>query len=61
LKILESEKLITPKWDTEKIGPAKKIYSITPEERKMLSKWVGNNCKRKFLRFSLDDIIPVYK
>ncbi|MHB8281144.1 MAG: helix-turn-helix transcriptional regulator [Candidatus Humimicrobiaceae bacterium] len=47
LKILESEKLITPKWDTEKIGPAKKIYSITPEGREMLSKWAENILKRK--------------
>ncbi|MCX6383002.1 MAG: helix-turn-helix transcriptional regulator [Actinobacteria bacterium] len=47
LKILESEKLITPKWDTEKIGPAKKIYSITPDGRKMLSKWAENILKRK--------------
>ncbi|MHB1347780.1 MAG: helix-turn-helix transcriptional regulator [Candidatus Humimicrobiaceae bacterium] len=46
LKILEAEKLIKAKWDTEKIGPAKKVYTITPEGKDMLSGWVANISKR---------------
>ena len=47
LKILEAEKLITSKWDTEEIGPAKKIYTITSEGKEMLSIWSGDILKRK--------------
>ena len=47
LKILEAEKLIKSKWDTEKIGPAKKIYTITPEGKEMLSIWAVDISKRK--------------
>ncbi|MCX6382969.1 MAG: helix-turn-helix transcriptional regulator [Actinobacteria bacterium] len=47
LKLLESEELIKSKWNTEEIGPAKKIYSITPEGVEMLSSWVVNIIKRK--------------
>jgi len=47
LKLLESEELIKSKWDTEETGPAKKIYSITPEGVEMLSSWAANILKRK--------------
>ncbi|MHB1336660.1 MAG: helix-turn-helix transcriptional regulator [Candidatus Humimicrobiaceae bacterium] len=47
LKLLESEELIKSKWDTEEAGPAKKIYSITPEGIEMLSSWAANILKRK--------------
>ena len=47
LKLLEAEELIKSRWDTEKIGPAKKIYSITPEGIEMLSSWTVNIQKRK--------------
>jgi len=47
LKLLEAEELIKSKWDTEEVGPAKKIYSITPEGIEMLSSWKVNIMKRK--------------
>jgi len=47
LKLLETEGLIKSKWDTEEIGPAKKIYSITSEGIEMLSSWAVNILKRK--------------
>lgn len=47
LKLLESEELIKSKWDTEEAGPAKKVYSITPEGVEMLSSWAVNILKRK--------------
>ena len=47
LKLLEVEELIKSKWDTEEIGPAKKIYSITPEGIEMLSGWTAHIVKRK--------------
>lgn len=46
LRLLEAEELIKSKWDTEDIGPAKKIYSITPEGIEMLSSWVINISNR---------------
>ncbi len=46
LRLLETEELIKSKWDTEDIGPAKKIYSITPEGIEMLSSWVINISNR---------------
>jgi len=47
LKLLESEELIKSRWDTEETGPAKKVYSITPEGIEMLSSWTVNIQKRK--------------
>lgn len=47
LKLLEAEELIKSRWDTEEIGPAKKIYSIAPEGIEMLSGWSAHIVKRK--------------
>lgn len=47
LKLLESENLIKSKWETDNAGPAKKIYSITPEGLEMLSSWIADIEKRK--------------
>ncbi|MCL5772301.1 MAG: helix-turn-helix transcriptional regulator [Actinobacteria bacterium] len=47
LRLLESENLIKSKWETDDIGPAKKIYSITPEGLEMLSSWIADIEKRK--------------
>lgn len=47
LKLLESEGFIKSKWETETSGPAKKIYSITPEGSEILSGWVAELKKRR--------------
>jgi PadR family transcriptional regulator, regulatory protein PadR len=47
LKMLESENLIKSRWDTEESGPAKKIYSITPEGIEMLKSWIVNISNQK--------------
>ncbi len=47
LKLLESEGFIKSKWDTEEIGPAKKIYSITSEGLEILSSWAVDIKERK--------------
>jgi len=47
LKLLESESFIKSKWETKENGPAKKIYSITPEGLEILSGWVAELKKRK--------------
>jgi len=47
LKLLESEGFIKSKWETSVNGPAKKIYSITPEGLEILSGWVVELGKRK--------------
>ncbi|MBC8388856.1 MAG: helix-turn-helix transcriptional regulator [Actinobacteria bacterium] len=47
LKLLESEGFIKSKWETRANGPAKKIYSITPEGLEILSGWVVELKKRK--------------
>lgn len=47
LKLLESEGFIKSKWLTETGGPAKKIYSITPEGLEILSGWIAELKKRK--------------
>lgn len=47
LRVLESEGFISSKWKTKAKGPAKKIYSITPEGSKILSGWALELGKRK--------------
>lgn len=47
LKALDSEGSISSKWETGTGGPAKKIYSITPEGSKILSGWASELGKRK--------------
>ena len=46
-KLLESEGFIKSEWKTSVNGPAKKIYSITPEGLEILSSWVVELGKRK--------------
>ncbi|MFO7928608.1 MAG: PadR family transcriptional regulator [Candidatus Humimicrobiaceae bacterium] len=47
LKTLESEGFIESRWETGGSGPAKKIYSITPEGTEMLTSWSAELKKRK--------------
>jgi poly-beta-hydroxybutyrate-responsive repressor len=40
LRAMESEGLVTSEWDTDGSGPAKRLYSLTPEGVEMLRSWV---------------------
>jgi len=46
LKLLESEGFIKFRWNTKDIGPAKKIYSITPDGLEILSSWASDIKRR---------------
>ena len=55
LKLLESEGFIKSRWNTKDTGPAKKIYSITPDGLEILSSWASDikrrmNVFEKFLQ-----------
>jgi PadR family transcriptional regulator, regulatory protein PadR len=47
LKLLASERFIISQWNTDKHGPAKKIYSITDEGLELLSSWAKEIKERK--------------
>ena len=54
LKLLASEGFVISQWDTDKPGPAKKIYSITDEGLELLSSWAEEIKERKkYLEFFL--------
>jgi len=46
LKLLESEGFIKSRWNTKDTGPAKKIYSITPDGLEILSSWASDIKRR---------------
>jgi poly-beta-hydroxybutyrate-responsive repressor len=46
LRLLESEGFIESRWETRGAGPAKRIYSITPDGLEMLSGWVSDIRRR---------------
>jgi len=37
---LEVGSLVTSEWDTERPGPARRIYSLTPDGVVILDRWV---------------------
>jgi PadR family transcriptional regulator, regulatory protein PadR len=41
LRQLEEDGLVFSKWETEGVGPAKRIYQLTDEGRHMLALWIG--------------------
>jgi PadR family transcriptional regulator, regulatory protein PadR len=41
LRQLEEDGLVFSKWETEGVGPAKRIYQLTDEGRQMLAIWIG--------------------
>lgn len=47
LSLLESEGFVKSKWETKEPGPARKIYSITPEGIELLSSWAVEIEKKK--------------
>jgi len=46
LKLLEADGFIKSRWKTDNTGPAKKIYSITPEGIEMMSSWESDIKRR---------------
>lgn len=40
LRQMDEEGLVESKWDAEGDGPAKRVYSITPEGAEILDAWV---------------------
>lgn len=40
LRQMDEEGLVESKWDAEGDGPAKRVYSITPEGTEILDAWV---------------------
>ncbi|MDI3533831.1 MAG: PadR family transcriptional regulator, regulatory protein PadR [Thermosediminibacterales bacterium] len=49
LRKMEEEGLVESKWETEGTGPAKRLYSVTPEGLDILHSWsvnIRNNIKR---------------
>ena len=46
LRLLESEGFIESRWETRGAGPAKRIYSITPDGLEMLSGWASDIKRR---------------
>ncbi len=41
LQRLEADGFIESSWDTSGSGPARKVYSVTPDGREFLDTWVG--------------------
>ena len=41
LRQLEEDGLVFSNWETEGVGPAKRIYQLTDEGRQMLAIWIG--------------------
>ena len=58
LRSMESEGLVTSKWDTKGAGPAKRIYRITPQGEEILHGWAITLQKRKE---SLEQFLSLYE
>jgi len=41
LRQMEEEGLVASQWEATGTGPAKRVYTITPEGREVLDAWVG--------------------
>ena len=42
LRQLEEDGLVTSSWETEGVGPAKRVYRLTPEGEEVLAAWVDH-------------------
>lgn len=47
LRYMENEGWVKSKWDTKGVGPAKRIYRITPQGEEILHGWAITLRKRK--------------
>lgn len=58
LRQMDEEGLVKSEWNAEGDGPAKRIYSITPEGLEILDAWIIHMERQ---RDSLDNFIRRYK
>ena len=58
LRSMESEGWVKSKWDTKGIGPAKRVYRITPQGEEILHGWAITVLKRKE---GLDQFLKLYQ
>jgi PadR family transcriptional regulator PadR len=42
LRQLEEDGLVSSSWETEGVGPAKRVYHLTPEGEEVLAAWVDH-------------------
>ena len=42
LRQLEEDGLVSSSWETEGVGPAKRVYRLTPEGEEVLAAWVDH-------------------
>ena len=42
LRQLEEDALVSSSWETEGVGPAKRVYRLTPEGEEVLAAWVDH-------------------
>ncbi|WP_027721699.1 helix-turn-helix transcriptional regulator [Maridesulfovibrio zosterae] len=58
LRQMDEEGLVDSKWDAQGDGPAKRVYSITPEGREILEAWIIH---MEGQRDALDKFIQRYR
>jgi len=58
LRQMDEEGLVTSSWDNEGDGPAKRVYSITPEGEEVLDMWIQHMEQQ---RDRLDAFIAFYR
>ncbi len=58
LRQMDEEGVVNSKWDAQGDGPAKRIYSITPEGLEILEAWIIHMERQ---RDALDNFIKRYK
>lgn len=58
LRQMDEEGMVESKWDAEGDGPAKRVYSITPEGSEILDAWVMHMARQ---RDRLDSFIRRYR
>jgi poly-beta-hydroxybutyrate-responsive repressor len=58
LRNMEREGWVKSKWDTKGVGPAKRIYRITPQGEEILHGWAITVRKR---REALDQFLNLYE
>jgi len=47
LRRMEEEGLVTSQWDTQRPGPARRLYQLTPEGEDLLHSWASAIRQRK--------------
>lgn len=47
LRDLEAANLVTDSWDSNSLGPPRRVYTITPEGRAALAEWIESLRQRR--------------